>query len=116
METIKITNTDRADVLRMTWQLVRKSALSFGTALKKAWAAIHAKIKLATTDERGIWLEFRKVDNTIRRVLATRNPKHIPASEKPKQPEKKATNCVAYFDIWNAQWKCFRADSLIQVG
>ena len=111
----KITNTHRADVLRTTWQLVRKSGLSFGKALRKAWAAIRAKIQLATTDERGIWIEFMKIDGSIRRVLATRNPAHIPADKQPKQSEK-TTNCVAYFDIWNNAWKCFRADSLLKIG
>ena len=111
--TLKLSNADRKDVLRMTWQLIRKNGFRFGQALAKAYSAIRAKLKLATTDERGIWLKFRKVDGSIRNVLGTRNPAYIPDSDKPKTGGKADSNCVAYYDIWDAKWKCFRADMLI---
>lgn len=113
---ISYTNGDRADVLRMAWQLIRKSGLSFGNALKKAWAAIRAKILLRQTDERGIWLQFKKVDGTIRNVLATRNLAHVPSDKQPKQSGKPDGNTVTYFDIWESAWKSFRADFLISIG
>ncbi|MDB5241411.1 MAG: 2, Sm-like beta-barrel fold [Spirosoma sp.] len=113
---MKNQSISRADVLRTTWQIVRKSRLRFGVALKRAWAAIRAKAALATTDERGIWLSFRKVDGSVRNVLATRNMAYIPAELQPKNTGKPETHTIAYFDIWNEAWKCFRADSLLQIG
>ncbi|MDB5240070.1 MAG: hypothetical protein JWP57_695 [Spirosoma sp.] len=83
---MKNQSISRADVLRTTWLLVRKSRLRFGEAPKRAWAAIRAKLALATTDERGIWLSFCKVDGTVRNVLATRNMTHIPDDQPPKKP------------------------------
>lgn len=110
------TSISRADVLRTTWQIVRKSRLRFGVALKRAWAASRAKAALATTDERGIWLTFRKVDGTVRTVLGTRNMAYIPAEHQPKSTGKPDAHTIAYFDIWDGAWKCFRADSLLRVG
>lgn len=91
---------------------LRKAGLSLAEALRKAWAAIRAKIKLATTDERGIWLSFRKVDGTIRNVLATRNLAHVPATQHGKTGKSHPLT-IAYYDIWEGGWKCFRADNLL---
>ncbi|MCX6218368.1 SH3 beta-barrel fold-containing protein [Spirosoma sp.] len=111
-----ITRNDRPSVLRLTWQLIRKSGLAFGEALKKAYAAIRAKLILSQTDERGVWIQFKKVDGTIRSVLATRNTAHIPTDKQPKQAGTPETNTIKYFDIWANQWKSFQADALISIG
>jgi len=96
--------------------ILRKAGKTMSDALKSAWAAMRAKVLLDRTDERGIWLVFKKVDGTVRSVLATRNLAHVPADKQPKQTGKPAGNTITYFDIWEQAWKSFRADSLISIG
>lgn len=105
----------RKQITTLAHQL-RKAGHSWATAMKRAWAAIRAKLALANTDERGTWLTFRKVDGTIRNVLATRNLTHIPAQQHPKNGDSQAGVTIRYYDIWEGGWKCFRADSLLKIG
>lgn len=114
MTTPIIITTTRRDVFSTAWALVRKSGLRFADALRKAWAGIKLKLSLATTDDKGKWVDFVKTDGTTRHILATRNPAHIPAAQHPKGGTKPASMLtVAFYDLFEGEWKCCRVDSLI---
>lgn len=114
MNAFKFTNpNDRADVLRMAWQLIKKLGISFGDALTQAYKAMRVKIKLATANAEGLMISFKKVDGTVRVARATRNAVRIPANKQPKGNRSDSGVTVAFFDLDLGDWRCFRIDLLL---
>lgn len=108
------TNQLRSSAMQLAWQLIKKAGMAFGEAVRRAYEVIKLKVKLAKTDEKGMWIQYTKEDGTIRHALATRNSKHIPQSKQPKTTgESKVEIAVKYFDILADGWRSFRADRLI---
>lgn len=111
---IKISKAHRAAVTKMAWAILRKVGMSFGQAMKQAWASIRTKLQLENTDEKGRWIQFEKADGTSRYALATRTLKYIPLDQHPfgLKPE---TNplVVIFYDLLASDWRSFRADRLI---
>lgn len=100
--------------MQLAWQLIKKAGMAFGEAVRRAYEVIKLKVKLAKTDEKGMWISYKKEDGTIRHALATRNVKHIPADKQPKSAgESKIQIATTYFDILADGWRSFRADRLI---
>ncbi|MGV3556926.1 SH3 beta-barrel fold-containing protein [Larkinella arboricola] len=95
--------------------LLRKAGLGLSAAVKRAWDVIRLRVKLAQTDEKGMWIKYTKADGTIREALATRNISVIPVEHRPKTGETSGSVAMAitYFDIFCYGWRSFRADRLI---
>ena len=109
-----LTPNSRRSILKTTWAIIKETGISFGLALKQAWAAFKTKLALESTDEKGRWIDFIKGDGTTRHALATRTMKHIPAYQHPfgQKPE---TNplVVTFYDLLISDWRSFRVDRLI---
>lgn len=95
--------------------LLRKAGLGLSAAVKQAWDVIRLRVKLALTDEKGMWIKYTKADGTVREALATRNIKAIPFEHRPKTGVVSSSVGIAitYFDILSDGWRSFRADRLI---
>lgn len=109
----KITNANRADVLRTAWQLVKKTGLHFGEALRRAYVAIRAKLALATSDKFGCFIIYKKADGTTRTAFGTRNPAYIPTDKQPKTGGSGTGLTIPYYDFEAEDWRCFRVDTLL---
>lgn len=107
-------NQLRREAMQLAWQLVKKASYGFSAAIKRAYVVIKLKMKLATTDEKGQWISYRKDDGTTRNALATRNLQHVPVDKQPKkQGDSVASAAIKYFDILADGWRSFRADRII---
>ncbi|WP_185716225.1 SH3 beta-barrel fold-containing protein [Larkinella knui] len=95
--------------------LLRKAGSSLSDAVRRAWETIKLRAKLAKTDEKGMWIKFKKADGTIREALATRNIAVIPTEHRPKSGDVAGSIgiTITYFDILCDGWRSFRADRLI---
>ena len=96
----------RADVMRLTWQLVRSTKLSFATALKQAWAAIRLKAEMLI---KPISFYYRKGDGTTRYAVGN----YTSASETSGQGKPASPLVMRYFDTIANGWRSFRIDRLI---
>ncbi len=99
-------STTRADVLRLTWQLVKNARLSFGKALKKAWATVKLRAKMLTGPAE---FAYVKDDGSTRYAVghyAAATP--TTGTGKPSSPL-----AVRYFDMLADGWRSFRIDRLI---
>lgn len=93
-------------MLRLTWQLVKNAKLSFGKALKQAWAAVKLKTQMLT---RPVSFFYVKEDGTERFAVghyAAATP--ATGSSKPTSPL-----VIRYFDTLANGWRSFRADRLL---
>ncbi|GAB2547182.1 SH3 beta-barrel fold-containing protein [Spirosoma aerophilum] len=96
----------RADVLRLTWQLVREASLSFSQALKKAWATIRLKAEMLI---RPVSFFYLKDDGTERFAVGHYSSATLSSiNSKPT-----STLVVRYFDTLANGWRSFRIDRLI---
>ncbi|MBO0947470.1 SH3 beta-barrel fold-containing protein [Fibrella forsythiae] len=98
----------RNAALRLAWQLVRKSALSFADAQRAAWKAIRLKIKLATTA--AVDFTYRKTDGSIRQARGTRMIDYTATSTAPV-----TDLTVRYFDLDATGWRSCRADHILAI-
>lgn len=100
--------------MRTAWKLVQKCGFSLRDAIIRAWKLVRLKIELATTDEKGKWIKYRKISTgEVRQALATRNIDHVPAVHKPKTTGVGDLLTITYFDLLADGWRCFKADQLI---
>ena len=97
---------NRADVLRLTWQLVHNTKLSFSEALKKAWAAIRLKAEMLV---KPVSFFYRKGDGTERFAVGH----YASASETTGDGKPVSPLIVRYFDTLADGWRSFRIDRLI---
>lgn len=97
---------NRADVLRLTWQLVRDASLSFSEALKKAWATLRLKAEMLI---KPVSFFYRKGDGTERFAVG-----HYSSATPSDGNNKPASPLVVrYFDTLAHGWRSFRIDRLI---
>ncbi len=105
-QSINPVKVDRADVLRLTWQLVRSTKLTFSEALKKAWATIRLKAEMLI---KPVSFFYRKGDGTER--FAVGHYAAAPATDSNSKPTSPLV--VRYFDTLAYGWRSFRIDRLI---
>lgn len=111
--TSTVTTANRADVLRLTWQLVKSAKLSFGKALKQAWATIKLKAQMLI---KPVSFFYVKDDGSLRFAVGhfsaapttTGNGKPASGTPKPGNPL-----AIRYFDTLANGWRSFRADRLL---
>lgn len=96
----------RADVLRLTWQLVRSASLSFSEASKRAWATLRLKAEMLI---KPVSFFYYKGDGTERFAVG-----HY-SSDTPTDGNVKSESLlvVRYFDTLADGWRSFRIDRLI---
>ena len=97
---------NRADALRLTWQLVRKASLSFSEASKRAWATLRLKAEMLI---KPVIFFYYKSDGTERFAVG-----HYSA-DAPTDGNAKPESLlvVRYFDTLANGWRSFRIDRLI---
>jgi hypothetical protein len=105
-QSVNTPKISRAEVLRLTWQLVRNASLTFSEALKKAWATIRLKAEMLI---KPVSYFYYKDDGTERFAVG-----HYSAAT-PADGKGKPTNLlvVRYFDTLADGWRSFRIDRLI---
>ncbi|GAB2582336.1 SH3 beta-barrel fold-containing protein [Spirosoma areae] len=105
--TIKFTNPDRAEILRMAWQLIKKAGLSFGEALKRAWATVRLKAQMLV---KPVSFFYYKDDGSERFAVG-----YYGAAPETKSDAKPSGTLLAirYYDTLVQGWRSFRADRLI---
>lgn len=108
MKAVPITNTDRADVLRMTWALMREAKIKFADALKRAWTTVRMKIQMSY---KAVGFFYRKENGEVRYALGYNAAAPRPATDKPAT--KPGPLVVRYYDLTCDNWRSFRADRLI---
>ncbi|WP_128547221.1 hypothetical protein [Larkinella soli] len=102
----------KRNVLQLAWRLIKQFGLDRKTALLQAWKTCKVKVKLQNTDERGMWVHFRKVNGEETYRLVTRTLSHIPADQLPKNSKVDGVTVPCY-DLFKGAWISFRADLLI---
>ena len=65
-----------------------------------------------------LWVTFRKVDGSERRMLCTKNPdiiseSYIPGEKRTDREHKTPAGVIPVYDIEKRSWRSFRADSVI---
>lgn len=104
------TPTLRPAAMTLAWQLVKKTGLSLGAAIRKAWQAVRLKARLTTEK---VTFRFIREDGTVRTAYGTRNTELIPEDCRPKGSGNASPLATTYFDLDLSQWRSFRADRLI---
>lgn len=105
-QAINPVKVSRADVLRLTWQLVRNAKLSFSQALKKAWATIRLKAEMLI---KPVSFFYRKNDGTERFAVGH----YASANETTANSTSTSPLVVRYFDTLAGGWRSFRIDRLV---
>ena len=96
----------RAEVLHLTWKLVREAKLTFADALAKAWAALRIKAEMLY---KSVSFCYRKDDGTTRYAVGN----YVSATETSGTGKRANPLVVRYFDTLADGWRSFRIDRLI---
>ncbi|GAB3278186.1 hypothetical protein GCM10027347_52420 [Larkinella harenae] len=102
----------KKNVFELAWNLVRKSGMSMVDALKRAWAVVKLKLSLSNTDERGMWVKFKKVNGEVTERLVTRTLAYVPAEHLPKNSKVEGLT-LPMFDLIKGAWISARVENLI---
>lgn len=107
------TNTakyNKANIMRMAWQFVKRNGFSLAEALKTAWR--NAKVKIAMYN--GIVrFTFKKVDGSLREAFGTLKASLLP----PTQGNRRENPTLqTYFDTEKGEYRCFKVANLISIG
>lgn len=78
---------------------------------------VEREIKRHTaTNKYGVIINFRKVDDTLRRIYCTTNMSIIPPSERPKGLKKPREGIMAVYDLEKNDWRSFVLQRVINMA
>lgn len=93
-------------VFKTAWQLVDRFE-TFSKALRYAWALVKLKYSMLNGV---VEFAYKKVDGSIRTAVGTLQAPHVNYEFKGNES---TTKTMAYYDLEQGAFRCFRIDNLI---
>ncbi len=101
---------NRSELLKLTWQFMKKNGMTMSEALRIAWRNLKVKNLMKV---RIVKFYFQKVDGSIREAYGTMRENLIPATA--GSDRKRNDTVQTYYDTEKSEWRCFKKANLLNI-